>query len=169
MLDKLPKGDTGLYPIFISPKSGRWTNDKKVTLGALGDSFYEYLLKLWLLTGKVCFVDCEPEYNNNSFILSENTTISTNVRWSNRQSCRAYVAEDNTFRYEKLAIFESIKLKESVKGFMFLAELKSNDLPVKPLKRMDHLVCFAGNDFAQIASFMIGDEITSTNQAGCLL
>lgn len=24
----------------------------RVTLGALGDSFYEYLLKVWILTGK---------------------------------------------------------------------------------------------------------------------
>ena len=37
----------GLYPIKVSISSGQFT-DSTVTFGALGDSFYEYLLKLWL-------------------------------------------------------------------------------------------------------------------------
>jgi hypothetical protein len=40
-----------LYPTFINPKTGRWSSNK-ITFGALGDSFYEYLIKQWLLTGK---------------------------------------------------------------------------------------------------------------------
>ena len=39
----------GLYPNFMSPKTLRWTTTK-VSMGALADSFYEYLLKQWLLT-----------------------------------------------------------------------------------------------------------------------
>ncbi len=31
----------GLYPIFINPYSGQFTNSH-ITLGAMGDSFYEY-------------------------------------------------------------------------------------------------------------------------------
>ena len=40
-----------LCPVFMSAVSGRWSNDH-IALGALGDSFYEYLLKQYLLTGK---------------------------------------------------------------------------------------------------------------------
>jgi len=41
----------GLYPVFMSPAGGSWTSGK-ITLGALGDSFYEYLIKQWLITKK---------------------------------------------------------------------------------------------------------------------
>jgi mannosyl-oligosaccharide alpha-1,2-mannosidase len=47
----LSKHYEGLYPIYINPYSGKFTNDK-ITFGAMGDSFYEYLMKMWLLTGK---------------------------------------------------------------------------------------------------------------------
>ncbi|CAO1385966.1 unnamed protein product [Diamesa hyperborea] len=41
----------GLYPNYLNPKSGRW--GRKITsVGAFGDSFYEYLLKSWIQTGK---------------------------------------------------------------------------------------------------------------------
>lgn len=40
----------GLYPVYVSSQTGHM--DGHVTLGALGDSFYEYLLKMWLLTDK---------------------------------------------------------------------------------------------------------------------
>lgn len=38
-------------PLFINPQTGRFTS-RKASLGALGDSYYEYLLKLWLLQGR---------------------------------------------------------------------------------------------------------------------
>ena len=41
----------GLAPIFISPEKGAFAGSQ-ITLGARGDSFYEYLLKQWLLSGK---------------------------------------------------------------------------------------------------------------------
>jgi mannosyl-oligosaccharide alpha-1,2-mannosidase len=42
----------GLVPIYISPKTGRLSSTSVITLGARGDSYYEYLLKQWLQTGK---------------------------------------------------------------------------------------------------------------------
>ncbi len=45
MRTKSPK--YGLYPIKVSVSDGGFT-DSQVTFGALGDSFYEYLLKVWL-------------------------------------------------------------------------------------------------------------------------
>ncbi|CAG9824004.1 unnamed protein product [Phaedon cochleariae] len=46
-LDK-PKG---LYPNYLNPKSGVW-GQHHMSLGALGDSYYEYLLKAWLQSNK---------------------------------------------------------------------------------------------------------------------
>ncbi|KAI5647021.1 glycosyl hydrolase family 47 domain-containing protein [Phthorimaea operculella] len=46
----LPKKH-GLVPIFINPNSGSFV-PATITLGARGDSYYEYLLKQWLQTGK---------------------------------------------------------------------------------------------------------------------
>lgn len=41
----------GLFPIYVSADSGVPTTSQ-VTFGALGDSFYEYLLKVWLQGGR---------------------------------------------------------------------------------------------------------------------
>ncbi|KAH9493418.1 Mannosyl-oligosaccharide 1,2-alpha-mannosidase IB [Dermatophagoides farinae] len=41
ILDSLPKPN-GLYPNYINPKTGKF-GQKHISLGALGDSFYEYL------------------------------------------------------------------------------------------------------------------------------
>uniref|UniRef100_A0A336LLS7 alpha-1,2-Mannosidase n=1 Tax=Culicoides sonorensis TaxID=179676 RepID=A0A336LLS7_CULSO len=37
----------GLYPNYLNPKTGKW-GQQHMSLGALGDSYYEYLLKAWL-------------------------------------------------------------------------------------------------------------------------
>lgn len=42
----------GLLPYYISPDSGQIDHGGKVTFGAMGDSFYEYLLKVWVLGNK---------------------------------------------------------------------------------------------------------------------
>ncbi|KAJ6639174.1 Endoplasmic reticulum mannosyl-oligosaccharide 1,2-alpha-mannosidase [Pseudolycoriella hygida] len=47
----LPKKD-GLVPIFINANTGTFRNFATISLGARGDSYYEYLLKQWLQTGK---------------------------------------------------------------------------------------------------------------------
>jgi Glycosyl hydrolase family 47 len=43
--------DHGLFPISINIADGSFA-DTHITLGALGDSFYEYLLKVWIQGGK---------------------------------------------------------------------------------------------------------------------
>lgn len=48
---ELPKKD-GLVPIFINANTGTFRNGATISLGARGDSYYEYLLKQWLQTGK---------------------------------------------------------------------------------------------------------------------
>ena len=48
---ELPKTD-GLVPIFINANTGMFRQFSTISLGARGDSYYEYLLKQWLQTGK---------------------------------------------------------------------------------------------------------------------
>lgn len=43
--------ENGMYYNYINPSSGKWCN-RDATLGALADSFYEYLLKLWIYGNK---------------------------------------------------------------------------------------------------------------------
>ncbi|XP_070568664.1 mannosyl-oligosaccharide 1,2-alpha-mannosidase IA-like [Ptychodera flava] len=45
-LDHIDKPN-GLYYNYINPKTGKWGN-QHACIGALGDSFYEYLLKSWI-------------------------------------------------------------------------------------------------------------------------
>jgi len=45
------KPQDGLVPMFIDPHSGQFQSGR-ITLGARGDSYYEYLLKQWLHTNK---------------------------------------------------------------------------------------------------------------------
>jgi endoplasmic reticulum Man9GlcNAc2 1,2-alpha-mannosidase len=47
----LPKTE-GLVPIFINANTGQFRVFSTITLGARGDSYYEYLLKQWIQTGK---------------------------------------------------------------------------------------------------------------------
>jgi mannosyl-oligosaccharide alpha-1,2-mannosidase len=46
-LDSLSKPYDGLYRNYINPKTGQWGEDQ-ISVGALGDSFYEYLIKSWI-------------------------------------------------------------------------------------------------------------------------
>lgn len=42
----------GLYPIYVGAGDGSMSAHQTVSMGAMGDSWYEYLFKTWLLTGK---------------------------------------------------------------------------------------------------------------------
>ena len=41
----------GLMPLYINPTTGKFST-QRLSVGALGDSYFEYLLKVWLLKGK---------------------------------------------------------------------------------------------------------------------
>nr|XP_020445809.1 mannosyl-oligosaccharide 1,2-alpha-mannosidase IA-like isoform X1 [Monopterus albus] len=51
LLNKIEKPH-GLYPNFLSPVSGNWVQHH-VSIGGLGDSFYEYLIKSYLMSDKM--------------------------------------------------------------------------------------------------------------------
>lgn len=57
MRQRLGKDLNGLVPMYIELRQRRFDSGSVVTLGARGDSYYEYLLKQWLLTNKT-----EPVY-----------------------------------------------------------------------------------------------------------
>lgn len=44
VLQNTPRDHDKLYPVYIHPSTKQW-GQKLVSVGALGDSFYEYLLK----------------------------------------------------------------------------------------------------------------------------
>lgn len=48
----LPKQHKALVPMYINPRGGSFRSGGMLTLGARVDSYYEYLLKQWLQTGK---------------------------------------------------------------------------------------------------------------------
>ncbi|XP_062858506.1 mannosyl-oligosaccharide 1,2-alpha-mannosidase IA isoform X1 [Trichomycterus rosablanca] len=50
VLNRLDKPQ-GLYPNYLNPNSGQW-GQHHVSVGGLGDSFYEYLLKAWIMSDK---------------------------------------------------------------------------------------------------------------------
>mmetsp|Transcript_229 Transcript_229/g.354 ORF Transcript_229/g.354 Transcript_229/m.354 type:complete len:1118 (-) Transcript_229:29-3382(-) len=53
IMEPLQPPDTGLFPLFIGNKGSKPDfGNARISLGAMGDSFYEYLLKVWLQGGK---------------------------------------------------------------------------------------------------------------------
>ncbi|XP_076320901.1 endoplasmic reticulum mannosyl-oligosaccharide 1,2-alpha-mannosidase-like isoform X2 [Tachypleus tridentatus] len=50
-LHTLPKKD-GLVPMFINTNTGEFRTRATITLGARADTYYEYLLKQWIQTGR---------------------------------------------------------------------------------------------------------------------
>ena len=46
-----PHAMQGLLPLYIHPQTGDATT-QMVSLGAMGDSYYEYLLKVWIYKGR---------------------------------------------------------------------------------------------------------------------
>lgn len=73
VLHSLSKPD-GLVPIYISTDSGRFVGST-ITLGARGDSYYEYLLKQWIQTG----AKMDPQ-DENYYLLEDWLTSYRGVR-----------------------------------------------------------------------------------------
>jgi mannosyl-oligosaccharide alpha-1,2-mannosidase len=47
-----PYQDTGLFPVHFDTTLGKFVNESVFSIGAYGDSFYEYLLKVFIYSGK---------------------------------------------------------------------------------------------------------------------
>ena len=58
-LEKMTRPDNRIWYNFINPNTGAWGSSKAASVGALGDSFYEYLIKTYLITDKTDTVALE--------------------------------------------------------------------------------------------------------------
>ena len=93
-------------------------------MGALGDSFYEYLLKMWLLTDKKI-----PKYSTT--LETRNVTFNTLV-----------MTERMYLEAEKGVIDHMVTMTDD-KQLLYIAEL-GDAISLAKRNMMDHLVCFAG-------------------------
>mmetsp|Transcript_34867 Transcript_34867/g.79519 ORF Transcript_34867/g.79519 Transcript_34867/m.79519 type:complete len:609 (+) Transcript_34867:18-1844(+) len=84
LLQRTPKNQ-GLYPLYIDPHSGAFTVNQ-ISTGAMGDSFYEYLLKVWIHRGQ------KDQYVKDMFDESAQGIMSQLVQLSS-PSKLMYIAE----------------------------------------------------------------------------
>lgn len=76
----------GLLPIFLTTNTAPAFTTGRITMGGCGDSYYEYLLKMWLLTGKT-----NKQYQR-MYVESMNAMIQHMVKHAGSET---YVAELN--------------------------------------------------------------------------
>ncbi|CAD6892129.1 unnamed protein product [Tilletia controversa] len=114
-------GMTGLAPIFISPESGEFL-PSEVRLGSRGDSYYEYLLKQWIQTGR------QEEVYRTQFDLS-------------MTSIKQFLLRNSTHSDPPLVF--TVELRP----FM-----QNGAPSVQLIPKQDHLVCFIGGSFMLGAS-----------------
>eukprot|EP00834_Sanchytrium_tribonematis_P000536 NODE_10_length_61504_cov_0.956502.p8 type:complete len:544 gc:universal NODE_10_length_61504_cov_0.956502:47311-45680(-) len=75
VFDRILKQSDHLYNAFIDSNSGLLMNQSEISIGAYGDSFYEYILKMFILTKndfyKIKFHQVASEIEKNLLILHE--------------------------------------------------------------------------------------------------
>ncbi|CAK0772077.1 hypothetical protein CVIRNUC_003926 [Coccomyxa viridis] len=79
--------DRGLLPLYIHPQTGDATT-QMVSLGAMGDSYYEYLLKVWIYKGR----RSEDDMYRGMWERSMDEMLET-LLFKNEESGYTYVAE----------------------------------------------------------------------------
>ena len=90
-LNQMDKPD-GLYPLYLNPKTGKFCL-QHFSVGALGDSFFEYLLKVWLLNNRT---DSEIKEVYDRAI----EAIEKNLLFKSKPSNLWYFAEKKSSRIE---------------------------------------------------------------------
>ncbi|KAK6056971.1 glycosyl hydrolase family 47 [Cooperia oncophora] len=120
VLDRQEKPN-GLYPNYINPDTGKFTVNHHVSLGALGDSFYEYLIKSWLQSGKT---DMQAK----------------RMYWEVSEAI-----QKKYFSEKAMQIFCGFSMIfKSKGGLTYVAELRNG----MPDHKMGHLACFVVGMFA---------------------
>jgi hypothetical protein len=121
----MPKRTSGLYPVHLHAEhTGRVTfrgSANTVTVSALGDSFYEYLLKCWLQAGG------GPGFGSGSSGRAEHA----------RQYLRMYREASNAI-LRHLYVPAVPSQRASGGGWAYVGA----SLPTGFSPRMDHLACF---------------------------
>jgi len=101
----------GLYPLYLSTSNGAFKNSK-ISFGAMGDSAYEYFLKLWLIRGR------GDERAKSMYLKSMTGMMERLVQRAPRDP--TLVAQDG------------------IKEHVYIADINNGKIDAK----MDHLVCF---------------------------
>ncbi|KAL1517235.1 hypothetical protein ABEB36_001025 [Hypothenemus hampei] len=153
IVHKLDKTD-GLVPIFINANSGQFRSYSTITLGARGDSYYEYLLKQWIQTEK------SLEYLKNDFIES--------IAGVEKHLAKRTVPNGYLFIGELLGGSKDFKPKMDhltcyLPGTLALGV--HNGLPLSHMKLAEELMTTCYQTYAQQPTFL-APEITYFNIQG---
>lgn len=136
-------------PVSLAPLS----YSDHTSVGGLGDSFYEYLLKAWLMSDKT---DTEARKTYDDAI--EVKPIAKNKRCS----CRCLISPCSPFFVLNYKAIERHLIRKSSSGLTFIGEWKNGHLE----RKMGHLTCFAGGMFALGADGSPGDKAGHYLQLG---
>jgi hypothetical protein len=125
---------SGLVPTFIDPVTGKFQSSE-YTLGARGDSYYEYLLKLWLHAGGV----------KDGSDPSAELLVSTYLRAV--EGVRVHMLKltpDGTDFTECASAHElvecgDVEYNETSHRLLYIADLSRT---FSAIHKMDHLACF---------------------------
>ncbi|KAK1889358.1 Mannosyl-oligosaccharide 12-alpha-mannosidase IA [Dissostichus eleginoides] len=128
VLNRLDKPQ-GLYPNYLNPNSGQW-GQHHVSVGGLGDSFYEYLLKAWLMSDKT-----DEEAKKMYYDALQVTHTHTHA---------AAITYTDVISSIRVKAIETNLMRKSSGGLTYIAEWKGGLLEHK----MGHLTCFAGGMIA---------------------
>lgn len=136
---------SALVPMFINARTGAFNTGSTITLGARGDSYYEYLLKQWLLTGKrdgfyrdvyneVCY-ECTVLWCMYMQIQS-----CTHISPPQKKLNKTHTHHQPNATKQAIAAIRAKLLRHSEpRGLAYIAELQ-NGRTFSP--KMDHLVCY---------------------------
>ena len=122
----------GLYPIFVNNEGAPAfrTGSNKITFGAMGDSFYEYMLKIWLQGEKI--TDCK---------FLQKTSILTRFKFSGGKSEALY---RDMWDQAMDGLHDFLLHKSSPSGLFYLTDINDNDSESSYEHKMEHLACFTG-------------------------
>jgi mannosyl-oligosaccharide alpha-1,2-mannosidase len=135
-----------LYPMFISPESGAFTSSM-ITLGARGDSTYEYLLKQWVQAGG----RRGGKIGNGGMVGSD--VVEAELTEEERHAVATGSSREDAYFSMIRAMYDRaargvdkhlVKTCTEGEHLMYIAERSGTTI----VDKMDHLVCFAGGMFA---------------------
>lgn len=109
-----------LPPMFLDPLTAAPASSV-VTLGARGDSYFEYLLKAWLVRGK----RAEDEWLRGAYV-------------SSMRALRSSLLSRSAPSDPAAAASEGLSADQAAAGLLYVAELHAG----RAVPKMDHLVCF---------------------------
>lgn len=128
-------------------------NSDHTSVGGLGDSFYEYLLKAWLMSDKT---DTEARKTYDDAI-----EVRLIIKKIYHCKHRNLTSTHSPFGLYYKAI-ERHLIRKSSSGLTFIGEWKNGHLE----RKMGHLTCFAGGMFALGADGSPGDKAGHYLQLG---